>query len=389
MTKETLSDAKLLERILGFDTTSCNSNLPLAHFLCDYLDRPGIEIVHNPSPDGGKVNLAVFVGPEVDPQERAGLVLSGHMDVVPAEEPGWLGDPFTLRDGGDRWIGRGACDMKGFVALAVNRAVAAARQDLRRPLALILTYDEEIGTLGARHFADSWDRDRPLPRSAIIGEPTGLEVVRLHKGHLKVRVEFLGQSAHSGYPHLGKNAIEPAAGAVVALSRLRQELESEHPALSEHFPEVPFVALNLARIYGGTAVNIIPDACTLEIGGRILPGMKSSELEARIRRTLDQAAAGEPYKIEILSDSPPLQLEEEAPIYQYLRQAVGQTKTVSASYATDAGWFQALGMDCAVWGPGSIEVAHKPEEFMPKEEYLRGAALLDRAIHDFCVDPHP
>lgn len=383
----TLSDPELLERLVGFDTTSRYSNLPLAEFLCDYLDRPGIEIQRNPSPDGEKANLVVFVGPEVEAETREGLVLSGHMDVVPAEEPGWLGDPFTLRDGDDRFIGRGAADMKGFVALAVNRAVAASQETLRRPLVLVLTYDEEVGTLGACHFAKTWDRERRLPRSAIIGEPTSLEVVRLHKGHLKMRVVFRGQGAHSGYPHLGHNAIEPAARCVVALSELRREMEAERQPLHEHFPEVPFVALNLARIYGGSAINIVPDACSLEIGGRILPGMEAADLEDRIRQVISRTAEGETYDIEILSNSPPLHLEESAPICRYLSRQAGQTRTVSASYATDAGWLQTMGMDCAVWGPGSIEVAHKPEEFMPKDQYRRGGELLDQVIHDFCVDP--
>ena len=382
-----LSDPALLERLVAFDTTSRNSNLPLADFLCEYLKRPGIKISRNPSPDGEKANLVVWVGPETDPVERGGLVLSGHMDVVPAEEPEWQGDPFRLRDGGDRWIGRGACDMKGFVALAVNRALAVADGHLRQPLVLLLTYDEEVGTLGARHFAHSWERDRPLPRHAVIGEPTSLEVVRLHKGHLKTRIVFQGQGAHSGYPHLGHNAIEPAARVVVALSELRRQLEAERPPQHEHFPEVPFVALNIARIAGGTAVNIVPESCILEMGVRVLPGMDSSEVQDRIRSALEEAAAGERFTFEVLSDSPPLWLSEEAPICRYLMRQVGQTGTVSASYATDAGWLRDLDMDCAVFGPGSIGVAHKPEEYMPKDEYLRGGQLLDRAIEDFCISP--
>lgn len=386
LTAPTLTDIELLERIVSFDTTSRNSNLPLADFLCEYLDRPGIEIVRNPSPDGEKANLVVFVGPPVDPETRGGLVLSGHMDVVPAEEPGWQGDPFTLRDGGDRWIARGAADMKGFVALAVNRAVQAAKVPLRQPLVLALTYDEEVGTLGARHLAHTWDRDRPLPRHAVIGEPTGLEVVRLHKGHLKLRVVFHGTGAHSGYPHLGHNAIEPAARTIVALTALRRELEAERSAFSEHFPQVPFVALNVARVFGGTAVNIVPDSCTVELGLRVLPGLDTGELEARLRARIEESAAGERFEVENLSDSPPLQLSAEAPICRYLCEQVRQTGTVSASYATDAGWLQDLGMDCTVFGPGSIEVAHKPEEFMPKDEYRQGGELLDRAVRAFCTE---
>lgn len=378
-----LSDSDLLARLVSFDTTSRYSNLPLADFLCDYLDRPGVEIVRNPSPEGDKVNLAVFVGPEVDEAKRAGLMLSGHMDVVPAEEPGWQGNPFSLRELDDRYVGRGASDMKGFVALAVNRAARAAEEELENPLCLVITYDEEVGTLGARHFAKTWG-ERPLPRNGIIGEPTELEVVRLHKGHLKLRVTFQGQGAHSGYPHLGVNAIEPAGRVIVALADLRQELEAERPEHHELFPEVPFVALNVAQVRGGTAVNIVPEQCVLDLGGRVLPGMSSQDLDDRIRERIARAAGDSPYALEILSDSPPLLTREDAPICSFLGNLMGQEGTVSASYATDAGWLQHLGIDCAVWGPGSISVAHRPEEYMPKAEYARGAELLDRVVDRFC-----
>jgi len=194
-----LSDADLLARLVAFDTTSRNSNLPLADFLCDYLDRPGVRIERQPSPDGTKTNVVAWLGPEPGgPEgERPGLVLSGHMDVVPAEEEGWQSDPFTLADAGDRWVARGACDMKGFLAIAANAAVGAGPA-LRAPLALVFTYDEEVGTLGARHLLESYAAGRLLPRSAIIGEPTSLRVARAHKGHLKMRITLHGRSAHSG-----------------------------------------------------------------------------------------------------------------------------------------------------------------------------------------------
>ncbi len=387
-----LSDADLLARMVSFDTTSRYSNLPLADFICDYLDRPGVEIVRAPAPEGDKVNLVVYVGPSVG-KEREGLTLSGHMDVVPAEEPGWASDPFELTDAGDRYVARGSADMKGFVALAVNRAarLAASAGDLQQPLALVLTYDEEVGTVGARHFAHSWNR--PLPRHAIIGEPTELKVVRMHKGHLKLRVTLRGQSAHSGYPHLGRNAIEPAGRVIVALSELRRQLETEAPPNRQFFPEVPFVALNVAMVQGGTAVNIVPDLCTLMVGARVLPGMNSAEIATRIRQAIDQATCEEQDtagskidepEIELLNDSPPLLVSEEAPICRQLYPLSSQTETLSASYATDAGWLQKLDMDCAIWGPGSIEVAHKPNEYLPKDQFVRAGELLDGIIRERC-----
>src|SRR4051795_11776196 len=165
-----LSDAELLARLVGFDSTSRNSNLPIADFLCDYLDRPGVRIARNLSPDGGKTNVIAWLGPEPE-GDRRGLVLSGHMDVVPADEEGWRHDPFSLADEGDRWVGRGSCDMKGFLALAANLMTEADPRAWRSPLALALTYDEEVGPLGAKRLTESFPAAERLPRSAVIGEP--------------------------------------------------------------------------------------------------------------------------------------------------------------------------------------------------------------------------
>ena len=380
-----LPDAELLARLVAFDTTSHNSNLPIADFICDYLDRPDVRIDRNPSADGEKVNLVVTVGPEVDPDTRDGLVLSGHTDVVPAAEPGWRSDPFALAETETGYVGRGACDMKGFVALAVNQAARASGRSLRRPLTLILTYDEELGTLGAHRFVSTWPRERPLPRRTIVGEPTSMKVVRMHKGHATVSLALPGRGAHSGYPHLGRNAIEAAGKAIRALSELRRALESEHPPNREHFPEVPFVALNVARVHGGTAVNVVPDRCVLDIGFRILPGMKSRPIAERIRAAVDDALDGEPFEMRDVEESPPLLLDEDNDLYTALCRAFDQSETVSVSYATDAGWLHSAGYECLIWGPGSIEVAHKPNEWMPKDEYHRASELLNGFVDRFCA----
>jgi acetylornithine deacetylase len=385
-----LSDADLLARLVAFDTTSRNSNLPLADFLADYLDRPGVRVERNPSADGTKANLLVRIGPEADGSRR-GLVLSGHMDVVPAEEPEWTSDPFTLTDRGDRWLARGACDMKGFLALATNRAARAARDAraahrLVAPLVLLFTYDEEVGTLGAKRFVETCPEPESLPRAAVIGEPTELKVTRAHKGHLKVRITLRGVPAHSGYPHLGKNAIEPAGRVVVALAELRRLLEAEAAPNRELFPEVPYVPLNVGTIHGGSAINVVPDRCAVEVGVRPLPGVSSRELAERLERLAREAASPFEPEVEVLSDSPPLLLDEEAPIHRFLCGLVGQRSGAAVSYATDAGWFQSLGMDCAVFGPGSIEVAHKPDEFLPKDQLARAGDLLDATVRRFCEE---
>ncbi len=382
--KTRLTDAELLGRLVSFDSTSHNSNLPIADFLCDYLDRPGLRIERNPSDDGDKTNLIVTTGPEVDGSRRDGLVLSGHMDVVPAQEPDWNSDPFVLTETEAAYVGRGACDMKGFVALAVNQAVRASSLDLRQPLALVLTYDEELGTLGARQFASTWPESKPLPRRTIVGEPSSLEVVRMHKGHATVRLTFTGQSAHSGYPHLGKNAIEIAGQAVGALSRLRRELEAESNPNSKHFPTVPFVTLNVACMHGGTAVNIVPDRCTIDAGFRVLPGMSTAPIADRIRGAVREALGAEPFEMGKIEESPPLLLDEDHDLYRTLCETLGQRSTVSVSYATDGGWFHTAGYDCLIWGPGTIEVAHKPNESMPKDEFHRASELLDGFVDHYC-----
>jgi acetylornithine deacetylase len=380
-----LTDADLLARLVSFDSTSRNSNLPIADFLCGYLDRPGLRIEQNPSADGTKANVVAWIGPE-PAGDRRGLVLSGHMDVVPAEEDGWRNDPFSLADEGDRLTGRGSCDMKGFLALAANLAIEARPERLRAPLALVFTYDEEVGTLGAKHLTESFPEAAALPKSVIIGEPTSLRVARTHKGHFKLRVTLHGVSAHSGYPHLGVNAIEPAGRVIVALARLRQELEGESPPNRELFPEVPFVPLNVGVVHGGSAINVVPDRATVELGVRPLPGLASEELIERVSRAVREAAHPFEPGVELLSDSPPLLLDEASPIHRHLCSLVGQSAGSSVSFATDAGWLQRLGMDCAIFGPGSIEVAHKPNEFLPKDEFAAARGLLERTIRHFCEE---
>ena len=386
MRQNLLTDAELLARLVGFDSTSRYSNRPIAEFIQDYLDLPGVRIASQPAPEEDKLNLVVSYGPEVE-ADRGGLVLSGHMDVVPAEEPEWTSDPFELTETDDAYVGRGSADMKGFDALAINTLarLAAEGRELARPLCLLLTYDEELGTLGAHHFVQTWDlAANPLPRRAIIGEPTSLEVVRMHKGHAKAKLTVRGRSAHSGYPHLGHNAIEPMGRAIAALGKFRKELEGESCPNAEHFPEVPFVALNLARMRAGTAINIIPETAELDLGIRVLPGMDAAAIWQRAEALLASTLEGEEYHFERLNQSPPMLMAEDHDLAQRLYAKMGQEATVSASYATDAGWFADGGFDCLLWGPGTIEVAHRPNESIPKAELHRASDLLAEVVAEVC-----
>jgi acetylornithine deacetylase len=373
----------MLERLVAFDTTSRHSNLPLADFVSDYLDCPGIRLERLWSDDHTKANLVVRAGPE--DSEGRGLTLSGHMDVVPAEEPGWRSDPFVLTRVGETYVGRGTADMKGFLALAINRLADSDPAGLRRPLALLLTYDEEVGTLGARRFAEASGEMAALPGDVIIGEPTSLRVVRLHKGMIRLELVFRGRAAHSGYPHLGRSAIEPAARAITALAGLRADLESERPAHGEHFPEVPYAALNVGVVSGGSAANVIPDHCAAQIGIRLLPGMSAEETSERVRVAVARALPGEPFELTFLGESPAMMLDESAALHRDLCDLVGQHGTESVAFATDAGWLQTVGLRCAVFGPGNIEVAHRANEFLPIEEFERGGRLLDEIIRRRCT----
>jgi acetylornithine deacetylase len=375
-----LDDGALLARLVAFDTTSSNSNLPLVEFLADYLEQPGVRVRESGYGDPRKANLLIELGPEIGPR-REGLLLSGHLDVVPAGE-GWQSDPFALTDGGDRWFARGACDMKGFIAIAANLALEIDAAALRSPLALLFTCDEEIGTVGAQHWVaavgDAW----PLPRATVIGEPTSLKVVRMHKGHLKLRVTARGRPAHSSQPQLGRNAIESAARLVGALGRFRDDLAAERPAHAERFPEAPFVTLNSGLIRGGTAVNVVPERCEIDLGIRLLPGMTSAPIIERLRAVL--AASGEECELAVLGDSPPMLCPEDAMVRRRLAALLEQQEDVGASFASDAGPLQALGQESVLFGPGAIAVAHKPNEYVPKDEMARAREVLRRLVHELC-----
>jgi acetylornithine deacetylase len=308
------------------------------------------------------------------------------MDVVPANEPDWRSDPFSLTESDGRYAGRGTADMKGFLALAANRMAALDLATLRRPLALLFTYDEEVGTLGARRFIETFGAIAQVPRDTIIGEPTSLRVVRAHKGMIRLALRFTGKAAHSGYPHLGRSAIEPAAGAMVALAALRKELEAQRPMHGEVFPQVPFVALNIGTVAGGSAHNVIPDRCDVELGIRVLPGMTVEDIAHLVREAV-RGAVDQPFALDAVSDSPALLLDPDAPIHRRVCDAVGQHDTHSVMFATDAGWLQRAGFDIVLFGPGSIEDAHRANEFLPIDEFRRAGTVLDQVIRRSCVEP--
>ncbi len=383
-----LTDAELLAKLVAFDSTSHKSNVPIATYIAQYLETGGIEIVRNFNAEQSKVNIiARVVGTEKNIVSQ-GLILSGHLDVVPATENEWESDPFELHETSDAYIGRGACDMKGFVALAINTARQAAHQRLCYPLVLMLTFDEELGLLGAQHLANTWPEPFPLPKSAIVGEPTSLRVVRAHKGCMYINIHVTGQSAHSAQPHLGANAIIPAARIVTELDILRRRWATQPIELGELFPETPYLTLDVARIQGGSANNIIPGYCQITVGLRSLPEQDRDALIAEIESAMRRGQAKTPNidcKLEVIANSPPLLVSADSVICQTMCDLMSQKSAAGVSYATDAAILQTMGIDPIIWGPGSIDVAHKPNEFMPKNEFAQARRILDMAVERFCT----
>jgi acetylornithine deacetylase len=372
----------LLAKLVAFDSTSHRSNVPIADFCCDVLDRPGVDVQPLPGTREDKVNVIARMGPRVD--DGSGLLLCGHLDVVPADEPGWTSDPFTLVERDGALHGRGACDMKGSVAIMLELARAVDPAGLAAPLFVLLTCDEEVGCQGAHRFVETWPATDGLPRACIVGEPTSLRVVRMHKGHMKLRVTVRGTASHSGYPHLGVNAIEPAARIVTALGALRDELATERLATSEHFPATPFVALNVATIEGGSAVNIIPDRCAIEVGLRPLPGSDTEGLVRRVRERVASITSDGPVEVELLNQSPPHLVDAASPFVRSMLELAGQRDAGAVSYASDAGWLGHLGIESILFGPGTIEVAHRPNECVPIAELARAREIVHGAVARHC-----
>jgi acetylornithine deacetylase len=375
---------ELLRRLIAIDSRSEVSNRGIADFICDYVDGPAVRIARNPSPDGTKLNIVAARGPARD--DRSGLVLSGHMDTVPFGEPDWATDPLVLDRRDDRFFGRGVCDMKGFLALAVER-FAAAPAALEHPLVLLFTYDEELGTIGARHLVETWSSAERLPRATVIGEPTSLEAVRMHKGHFKLRIVVHGRPGHSAYPASGRNAIEMAGGVIHELGRLGRELEGEAESEAALFGEVRHATINLATIAGGTALNVIPGRCVLEIGVRLLPGMTGADLSERVRRAVERAVGRDAYSLEPINESPAMATPEAAPIHGALCALAGQAGSRAVGFTTDGGWLGKVGLDCVVFGPGSIQAAHKPNEWLAVAEFERAAGILESVVERWCVRP--
>ena len=379
MTKR-LSDQELLGRLVAFDTTSHRPPQGLFDFLEEYLAHPALRVERMDCGDGFE-NMLVECGPPA--HDGDGWLLSGHVDTVPAGEPDWETDPWTLVERDGRLYGRGACDMKAFNAIAANLLRDRAEAGFDRPLALLLTHSEEVGTVGAGHFVRDWDAARPLPRRVVVGEPTSLRPVRGHKGHLKLRFAVVGRPCHTGFPAQGVNAIEGTLPLLQCLASLRASLIEERTEDSSLFPEVPHPVLTIAGIDGGSAINVMPERCEVLVGIRLLPGQCSDAILGRLRDALDAAGvrlSERPEEgactMELLNETPAFSTPPDDAFLREVCRVSGHAEAKGVNYGTDAGRLGLIDRRSVIFGPGDIARAHQANEWMPIDEFKRMPVLL-------------
>lgn len=367
---------ELLGRLVAWPTVSDQPVTGIAAELANRLEDVGMRVERLDADTPGKCNLVCTAGP----QGTDGIVLSGHMDVVPVVGQPWTSDPFTLTRRDDRLVGRGSCDMKAFLAAIVVALARTPPRDLKRELVLAFTYDEEVGCLGSRALADRFAAEgRTLPSLALIGEPTSFQMLRMHPGHVAAKITCAGLAAHSSKPDLGRNAIRLAGKVLDALDALadRWRLDVRFPELLER----PFVVMNVATIHGGNAVNIVPDRCVIDVGFRPLPGMAPDALFEELRDAVEPLGD---VRAELIRVTPAMLTPSGTPLEALLRPWASSPETAAASFATDGGNFERLGVRTIVFGPGSIDVAHKADEYVPVGELHRAVDVVEEVVARRC-----
>ena len=379
-----MQTADILARLIGFDTTSSKPNRALMDWVQDLLGGAGIAAQIIPDASGGKANLYATIGP----QDRPGVMLSGHTDVVPVDGQVWTRPPFVLTESEGRYYGRGTTDMKGFVASALAAALMAARRPLATPLHLALSYDEEVGCLGVVSLIDMLAHAPHLPAMCIVGEPTGMQVATGHKGKIALRATCTGREGHSALAPMALNALHLGADFLGAVRRLQDEVAES--GLQDGDYDVPYTTLHVGKMQGGVQVNIVPNSCTLDFEIRNLAGDDPQALIDRLRVEADRITA--PLKaafpeaaitIDRLWDYPGLGTPSSAPVVQFVKSLTGANGTMKVAFGTEGGLFSTrLGIPTVICGPGSMAQGHKPDEWVSVEQITRCdamlAALLDR-----------
>jgi acetylornithine deacetylase len=370
----------LLERLAAFDTESDKSNLPLIDFVEEYLRGQDIPVLRAPNAAGDKAALLATVGPMVE----GGIVLSGHTDVVPVEGQKWTSDPFRLRSADGRLYARGSCDMKGFDAIALAMIPRFKKAGLRRPIQILLSYDEETSCEGSLDFIRRFGKDVPRPGAVIVGEPTMMEVADAHKSIATFRTIVTGHEAHSSKPALGANAVACACDIVAEI--YRQALAYEAPdRLNPRF-DPPYSTLHVGTIHGGTARNILARECMFHWEFRGLPGASSMAPLRLIQSYIDETAlprltrfvSGPKVETIVEVDVPGLEAEPGSQAETLALKLTRSNRTNAVSYATEAGQFQRAGLPTVVCGPGSIDQAHKPDEFLEVSQIEACISFMER-----------
>lgn len=373
---------QLLKNLVAFDTTSRNSNLELIAYVRDYLSALGVESTLVYDAKGGKANLYATLG---DPS-KAGLCLSGHTDVVPATEPQWTSSPFSMVEREGRLYGRGTADMKGFLACVLGAVPMFTERCTTLPVHLAFSYDEEIGCVGVRGLLEMLARAKVKPAACLIGEPTLMSVATAHKGKRAVRCTVHGKTGHSAMPELGVNAVTNAAALIGHLDAQAQALRRSglrHPTFTP-----PYSTVHVGRVRGGVAVNVVPDACEFDYEIRSIPGENVEKIEAEVRNFAQQHLLPGMHAVdnntqilfEELSAYPALAgaSPEAARLADWVLGMLPESKPkIALSFGSEAGLFeQILQIPAIVCGPGSIDDAHKPNEFVDIDQLAACCTLL-------------
>ncbi|KIQ26719.1 acetylornithine deacetylase [Pseudomonas viridiflava] len=373
----------IFKRLIAFETVSSEPNMALIEYVRDLLATKGIESLIVKDETGKKANLFASTGP----REQPGVLLSGHTDVVPAAGQAWTMPPFqaTLRDG--RIYGRGTCDMKGFIALAIDAMLDAADMTLTRPLQLALSHDEEIGCVGVRRLLDVLHLAPVRPFLCVVGEPTLMQFAVGHKGKSSYRTYCRGQEAHSSLAPRAVNAIHLASDFIAELRKSQKQVEQQ--GVRDEGYDIPYSTVHIGRIDGGKALNIVPNLCTLEFEYRNLPGDDPDQLLEQLReraevlvREARQLSGVAAIDIEIMNEYPALETHPSVEAVRMLHAfAEPGTQHIKVSYGTEGGLFAGrLNVPVVVCGPGSIEQAHKPDEFIEESQMNAGERFLQSLL---------
>jgi acetylornithine deacetylase len=384
MSAETLSRAReILQRLVGFATITDRSSHALIDYVQRYYEDLGVATWRAPNAAGDKSALMATIGPAVE----GGVVLSGHSDVVPVEGQKWTSDPFALREADGRLYGRGACDMKGFDAVALAMVPEFLAAGLKRPIHILLSYDEETTCLGSLDLIARFGRQTPRPALAIVGEPTMMACADTHKGVATFHTRVTGLEAHSARPMLGANAVAIAADIVSEIGRLARAYEA--PELCNPRFDPPYSTLHVGEIHGGTARNILARQCDFHWEFRGLPGVPTAEAAAKVQAFVDDVAlprltrfvSGPTIETIMEVDVPSLAAQADNAAASLALRLTRSNTLTTVSFATESGHFQAAGLPTVVCGPGSIDQAHKPDEFIAISQLAAGIDFM-RALAD-------